>query len=145
MNEDQHWFLCVVSGLRDCISELLLENPAARNHPELNDGPKKIIRAIFLDSMRNVKKYAKRTDIIKKYLVCEAKTNYPDDAHILPCLSERISVSAPQVPQQNDASSCGLFMLEFIERLMTDSYYLEARLNDESGDLDKWFLASDVN
>lgn len=36
-------------------------------------------------------------------------------------------------------------MLEFIERLMTDSYYLEDRLNDESGDLDKWFLASDVN
>ena len=54
-------------------------------------------------------------------------------------------MSAPQVPQQNDASSCGLFMLEFIERLMTDSYYLEDRLNDESGDLDKWFLASDVN
>lgn len=75
-----------MSGLRECISELLLENPEARNHPELNDGPKKIIRAIFLDSMRNVKKYTKRTDIINKYLVCEAKTNYPNDAHILPCL-----------------------------------------------------------
>ena len=61
-------------------------------------------------------------------------------------LEQHIIALCPKVPQQNDGASCGMFLLEYIERILVDTDYVEKiAKGDSDEENDPWFLADDVN
>jgi len=144
MNENQHWFLCVVTNLSTvfqlCKSgemKDIIDGKSSGRHRQ--DATLKIL---FLDSMRNPPKYKKRFETMKKYIVAEAKDKHKLSDEEAQWLTKACIQQMPKVPQQMDGASCGLFMLEFIERILTDRNYHES-MEPEDGSL--WFRPEDVN
>lgn len=134
MNEQQHWFLCVVTNLKQIFG--LLKNGKLKRYLNSNNSHEDgyhletgltradaQLKIVFLDSMRNPNKYKKRYEIMKKYIVEEAINKHKISAEEANLLEQCCVQQMPNVPQQQDGASCGLFMLEFIERILTDRDY----------------------
>ena len=112
------------------------------------------VNIILLDSMRNPRKTAKRKQIISKYLCAEARHKHNFNDEQVKRLEQHIVALCPKVPQQNDGASCGMFLLEYIERIIVDRNYsdkisaghnCEEEENSEKYNQKQWFLADDVN
>merc|ERR1711879_452206 len=67
----------------------------------------------------------KRRAIIAKYLCAEAKHKYGFNEAQIKKLDEHLKCQCPKVPQQNDGASCGMFLLEYIERIIVDRSYMD--------------------
>jgi len=127
-------------------------SPSESNNEPLTSAQN--VNIILLDSMRNPRKTAKRKQIISKYLCAEAKHKHGFTEKQVERLEQHIVALCPKVPQQNDGASCGMFLLEYIERIIVDRKYsdkisaghnCEEEENSEKYNEKQWFLADDVN
>ena len=159
MNENQHWFLCVVSNLNkvfelcksgqiksifegDSCGERRGRSNSRNSNSPLPTRSDATLKILFLDSMRNPQKYRKRYETMKKYIIEEAKDKHNITDEQAKYLQQACIQQMPKVPQQQDGASCGMFMLEFIERILMDREYHKS-MEPEDGSL--WFDPQLVN